>query len=98
MPLRGAPYQAPSQGCGGWPKNVAPGRGRPWWPCSDRASPCRLWECDITASGCRDLCRVLRAKGSLKELSVAGNAVGDEGAQLLCESLLAPGCHLESLW
>nr|KAF6467514.1 ribonuclease/angiogenin inhibitor 1 [Rousettus aegyptiacus] len=57
-----------------------------------------LWECDITASGCRDLCRVLRAKGSLKELSVAGNAVGDEGAQLLCESLLAPGCHLESLW
>lgn len=98
MPLRGAPSRAPSQGCGGWPKNVAPGRGRPWWPCSDRASPCRLWECDITASGCRDLCRVLRAKGSLKELSVAGNAVGDEGAQLLCESLLAPGCHLESLW
>lgn len=60
--------------------------------------PRRLWECDITASGCRDLCRVLRAKGSLKELSVAGNAVGDEGAQLLCESLLAPSCHLESLW
>lgn len=29
---------------------------------------------------------------------MAGNAVGDEGAQLLCESLLAPGCHLESLW
>ncbi|KAM8814437.1 ribonuclease inhibitor isoform 1-T2 [Rhynchonycteris naso] len=57
-----------------------------------------LWECDITASGCRDLCRVLRAKESLKELSVAGNAVGDEGIRLLCESLLDPGCRLEMLW
>ncbi|XP_066223199.1 ribonuclease inhibitor isoform X1 [Saccopteryx leptura] len=57
-----------------------------------------LWECDITASGCRDLCRVLRAKESLKELSVAGNAVGDEGMRLLCESLLEPGCRLEMLW
>ncbi|XP_058382031.1 ribonuclease inhibitor isoform X1 [Diceros bicornis minor] len=57
-----------------------------------------LWECDITAAGCRDLCRVLRAKESLKELSLAGNALGDEGARLLCESLLAPRCRLESLW
>lgn len=58
----------------------------------------RLWECDITASGCRDLCRVLRAKESLRELSVAGNPVGDEGVRLLCESLLEPSCRLESLW
>ncbi|KAM5316827.1 ribonuclease inhibitor isoform 2-T2 [Glossophaga mutica] len=57
-----------------------------------------LWECDITASGCRDLCRVLGAKESLREFSVAGNAVGDEGVRLLCESLLEPCCHLESLW
>ncbi|ELK32070.1 Ribonuclease inhibitor [Myotis davidii] len=42
-----------------------------------------LWECDFTASGCKDLCQVLRAKESLKELSVAGNEVGDEGARLL---------------
>nr|KAF6398556.1 ribonuclease/angiogenin inhibitor 1 [Molossus molossus] len=65
---------------------------------SSRLRTLWLWECDITASGCRDLCRVLRAKESLKELSVAGNAVGDEGARLLCESLLGPGCRLESLW
>ncbi|XP_045677089.1 ribonuclease inhibitor isoform X1 [Phyllostomus hastatus] len=57
-----------------------------------------LWECDITASGCGDLCRVLRAKESLREFSVAGNAVGDEGVRLLCESLREPRCHLESLW
>lgn len=60
--------------------------------------PRRLWECDLTVSGCRDLCRVLQAKEALKELSLAGNSLGDEGAQLLCESLLQPGCQLESLW
>jgi ribonuclease inhibitor len=58
----------------------------------------RLWECDITTEGCRELCRVLRAKQSLKALSLAGNELEDEGAQLLCESLLEPGCQLESLW
>uniref|UniRef100_A0A673TGS6 Ribonuclease/angiogenin inhibitor 1 n=1 Tax=Suricata suricatta TaxID=37032 RepID=A0A673TGS6_SURSU len=57
-----------------------------------------LWDCDITTAGCRDLCQVLRAKESLKELSLAGNALGDEGARLLCESLQEPGCQLQSLW
>lgn len=60
--------------------------------------PRRLWECGITAEGCRHLCQVLRAKGSLKELSLAGNELGDEGARLLCESLLDPACQLQSLW
>lgn len=41
---------------------------------------------------------MLRAKESLKELSVAGNEVGDEGVRLLCESLQEPSCRLESLW
>ncbi|XP_034355471.1 ribonuclease inhibitor isoform X1 [Arvicanthis niloticus] len=57
-----------------------------------------LWECDVTAEGCKDLCRVLRTKQSLKELSLAGNELKDEGARLLCESLLEPSCQLESLW
>ncbi|XP_029412681.1 ribonuclease inhibitor isoform X3 [Nannospalax galili] len=57
-----------------------------------------LWECDITAEGCKDLCHVLRTKQSLKELSLASNELGDEGARLLCDSLLEPGCQLESLW
>ena len=57
-----------------------------------------LWECDVTAEGFEDLCCVLRAKQSLKELSLAANALKDEGARLLCESLLEPGYQLESLW
>ena len=58
----------------------------------------RLWDCDVTAEGCKDLCRVIGAKESLKELSLASNELKDEGARLLCESLLEPGCQLESLW
>jgi ribonuclease inhibitor len=57
-----------------------------------------LWECDVTAEGFEDLCCVLRAKQSLKELSLAANELKDEGARLLCESLLEPGYQLESLW
>ncbi|XP_004638005.1 ribonuclease inhibitor [Octodon degus] len=57
-----------------------------------------LWECDITAGGCRDLCQVLRAKQSLKALSLMLNGLGDEGARLLCEALQAPTCQLECLW
>ncbi|XP_069857372.1 ribonuclease inhibitor-like [Dipodomys merriami] len=57
-----------------------------------------LWECDITAEGCRELCGLLKAQPGLKELSVASNDLGDEGARLLCESLLEPGSPLESLW
>lgn len=29
---------------------------------------------------------------------MAGNEVGDEGARMLCDTLLEPSCHLESLW
>ncbi|XP_036151472.1 ribonuclease inhibitor isoform X1 [Myotis myotis] len=65
---------------------------------SSRLKTLWLWECDFTARGCKDLCRVLRAKESLKELSVSGNEVGDEGARLLCETLQEPSCQLQSLW
>ncbi|XP_059008734.1 ribonuclease inhibitor isoform X1 [Mustela lutreola] len=57
-----------------------------------------LWHCDITTTGCRDLCRVIRAKQSLKEMNLADNVLGDEGARLLCESVLEPGCQLQALW
>lgn len=57
-----------------------------------------LWECGLTAAGCRELSGVLRAKESLRELSLADNPLGDDGARLLCESLLEPGCRLQSLW
>ncbi|XP_053418635.1 ribonuclease inhibitor isoform X1 [Nycticebus coucang] len=73
---------------------LCPGLLRP----SSRLRTLWLWECGITAEGCRELCRVLCSLESLRELSLAGNELGDAGAQLLCESLLAPGCRLESLW
>ncbi|KAM6173254.1 ribonuclease inhibitor [Erethizon dorsatum] len=57
-----------------------------------------LWECDVTTEGCRDLCQVLRAKQSLKALSLMLNGLGDEGARLLCEALQEPTCQLECLW
>lgn len=72
--------------------------------CSSLLHPsCRLrklwlWECNITAEGCRDLCQVLRAKQSLKALSLMLNRLGDEGAGLLCEALQEPTCQLECLW
>lgn len=59
---------------------------------------CRLWECDITTEGCKNLCQVLMAKQSLKALSLMLNRLGDEGARLLCEALREPTCQLECLW
>ncbi|XP_016049544.1 ribonuclease inhibitor isoform X2 [Erinaceus europaeus] len=58
-----------------------------------------LWECGLGAEGCRELCRVLGAKETLRELSLAGNEeLGDAGCGLLCETLLGGGCQLETLW
>lgn len=67
---------------------------------ADRAAPPRrLWECGLGTEGCRELCRVLGAKETLRELSLAGNEeLGDAGCGLLCETLLGGGCQLETLW
>ncbi|KAM9220340.1 ribonuclease inhibitor isoform 1-T2 [Dugong dugon] len=65
---------------------------------SSRLKTLWLWECDISAEGCKEISRVLHAKESLKELSLAGNELGDQGARLLCKALREPGCRLESLW
>ncbi|XP_072495658.1 ribonuclease inhibitor isoform X2 [Notamacropus eugenii] len=74
------------------------------WLCQGILSPaCNLktlwlWECDITAEGCRALAQVLKNKPCLTKLSLICNQLGDEGAELLCEALLDPGCQLEELW
>lgn len=65
---------------------------------TDSSPARRLWDCSFGADGCRDLCRLLKVKDSLKEVSVSGNALGDQGARLLCEALLEPGCGLQTLW
>ncbi|XP_031798394.1 ribonuclease inhibitor isoform X2 [Sarcophilus harrisii] len=57
-----------------------------------------LWECDITAEGCRALAQVLKGKACLKKLSLICNQLGDQGAELLCQALLDPACQLEELW
>ncbi|XP_036619176.1 ribonuclease inhibitor [Trichosurus vulpecula] len=57
-----------------------------------------LWECDITAAGCRALAQVLKSKSCLTKLSLICNQLADEGAELLCQALLDPGCQLEELW
>ncbi|XP_068964046.1 ribonuclease inhibitor isoform X2 [Petaurus breviceps papuanus] len=57
-----------------------------------------LWECDITAEGCRALAQVLKNKSCLTKLSLICNQLGDAGAELLCQALLDPGCQLEELW
>lgn len=31
-------------------------------------------------------------------MNLADNVLGDEGARLLCESVLEPGCQLQALW
>lgn len=38
-----------------------------------------IWECGIIVKGCGDLCCVFRVKESLKEFSLVGNELGDEG-------------------
>ncbi|XP_043826129.1 ribonuclease inhibitor isoform X2 [Dromiciops gliroides] len=57
-----------------------------------------LWECDITAEGCKVLAQILMGKPCLKKLSLICNLLGDEGAELLCQALVDPNCQLEELW
>ncbi|XP_006877048.1 PREDICTED: ribonuclease inhibitor [Chrysochloris asiatica] len=65
---------------------------------SSRLRTLWIWECGFSAEGCKSLSGILRAKESLRELSLAGNELGDQGAKLLCEALREPACRLESLW
>ncbi|XP_045146403.1 ribonuclease inhibitor isoform X5 [Echinops telfairi] len=64
---------------------------------SSRLRVLGLWECCISAEGCRELSRVLGAKESLRELNLTYNELGDTGVALLCEAMREPGCRLESL-
>ncbi|XP_007442697.1 ribonuclease inhibitor-like isoform X1 [Python bivittatus] len=57
-----------------------------------------LWECNITAPGCKELAKVIGTKETLKEISLLGNALTDEGMEFLCQGLKDPKTKLESLW
>ncbi|XP_053139963.1 ribonuclease inhibitor-like isoform X2 [Hemicordylus capensis] len=57
-----------------------------------------LWECDITAAGCKDLSNVISTKETLRELNLIGNNIGDQGMDFLCQGLKDPNAKLQSLW
>ncbi|XP_031429918.1 NACHT, LRR and PYD domains-containing protein 12 isoform X2 [Clupea harengus] len=57
----------------------------------------KLFECELTDSCCAALAAAVRSGGSLAELDLSCNDLGQEGALLLCESLKAPECSLISL-
>ncbi|XP_053251326.1 ribonuclease inhibitor [Podarcis raffonei] len=57
-----------------------------------------LWECNISAPGCKDLSNVIGTKETLKEMSLIGNDLKDAGMEFLCQGLKDPKSKLESLW
>ncbi|KAJ6665006.1 hypothetical protein lerEdw1_005237 [Lerista edwardsae] len=59
-----------------------------------------LWlrECGLTAACCKSIASIFSTKSSLKDLQVGCNMLEDAGAAQLCEGLMNPNCHLQSLW
>ncbi|XP_070621835.1 ribonuclease inhibitor isoform X2 [Erythrolamprus reginae] len=57
-----------------------------------------LWECNITADGCKELATIIGTKETLKEISLLGNPVKDDGVEFLCQGLKDPKTKLQSLW
>ncbi|XP_041941843.1 NACHT, LRR and PYD domains-containing protein 12 [Alosa sapidissima] len=57
----------------------------------------KLTECGLTGTCCAALAVAVRSGGSLTELDLSCNDLGQEGALLLCESLKGPECSLINL-
>ncbi|XP_054828523.1 ribonuclease inhibitor isoform X2 [Eublepharis macularius] len=57
-----------------------------------------LWECDLSAACCKELAHVIATKETLKEMSLIGNNLKDEGMEYLCQGLKDPKAALQSLW
>ncbi|XP_062033588.1 NACHT, LRR and PYD domains-containing protein 4 [Lepus europaeus] len=53
--------------------------------------------CLITTSGCGNLAQALVGSQDLRCLQVGSNSIEDAGVKLLCEALVQPSCHLETL-
>ncbi|XP_062973138.1 ribonuclease inhibitor [Elgaria multicarinata webbii] len=57
-----------------------------------------LWECDISAPGCKELSNIIGNKETLREMSLIGNGLKDEGMDFLSQGLKNPNTKLQSLW
>ncbi|XP_077177441.1 ribonuclease inhibitor [Paroedura picta] len=57
-----------------------------------------LWECDLSSASCKDLANVISTKESLREMSLIGNDLKDEGMEHLCRGLKDPKAAVQSLW
>ncbi|XP_006868342.1 PREDICTED: NACHT, LRR and PYD domains-containing protein 4 [Chrysochloris asiatica] len=56
-----------------------------------------LVRCFITAEDCPNVASVLTSNPNLHNLEIGDNDLEDRGVKVLCEALIHPSCHLESL-
>ncbi|XP_051865133.1 uncharacterized protein LOC127566659 [Pristis pectinata] len=52
----------------------------------------------LTGSGAEDLVSTLRANGSLMEINLSGNKLGNSGVKLVSAALGDPACKIQRLW
>ncbi|XP_037098598.1 protein NLRC5-like isoform X4 [Syngnathus acus] len=59
-----------------------------------------LWKCKLSKKSCEALASVLSSPGSLRELGLCDNDLGDDGLEALAAGLAKPQCTLEvlTLW
>ncbi|XP_043852217.1 NACHT, LRR and PYD domains-containing protein 3-like [Dromiciops gliroides] len=64
---------------------------------SCRLQEIKLWRSCFTAAGFLHLFAVLKSSHNLTHLNIAGNTLGDDEVNLLCEALKHPNCNLQKL-
>ncbi|KAM9772479.1 NACHT, LRR and PYD domains-containing protein 12-like isoform 2-T2 [Syngnathus typhle] len=56
-----------------------------------------LWDCELSKKSCEALASVLSSPGSLRELDLGHNDLGDDGLEALAAGLAKPQCALQVL-
>ncbi|KAK7800718.1 hypothetical protein U0070_011238 [Myodes glareolus] len=73
------------------PRTMIPGEP------DDEHLPCRLVNCGLKPSFCKNLASVLPCSAKLAELDLQMNDLGDRGVRQLCKGLRSPACNLRIL-